>query len=517
MRPMLSTRPIAVLALVALLALLLVPFVPAGTGKVARADGDDKEWAESSKALEAAVAAKDAESLRSAIGRVAKDNSERAVKALLVAVFAARELDVYEALMDALGCMNDPKAIAFMVKQSRDFKAWAVRYLLVEALGSIDTPEAKRALVGAFEDKHESVQVVAIKTAKAKRRVEAIPGLIEILEKVEKEKKQNDSRIYTEAMRALEGITGERMSAAFEWRAWWQANEGKFQPPAGGGAVAGGGEGGGGEGEHEVLTRVRERGDQEFIEKLEKGDIIVIQDSDPPVGQNGVTFDHVEQVLEELKLPYTLIERKTFGKLELKPTSIVVFNCHNHDQNKLTEADFKRVNDFVAQGGYVFTSDWELRNVVEKGVPGYIGVGTTTGEHEFPIKPGKGAEKHPYLKDVFPENPLAQARFKWKIDDLSYTVKILSSSSTGAGRVVPLVESDALAGKYGTGIVACTFRHGKGAVLHVLSHFERQRDPKGDGFALQQLLVNFVVEKQKWRKSEMDKKGKGKGGKGGKP
>ena len=37
-------------------------------------------------------------------------------------------------------------------------------------------------------------------------------------------------------------------------------------------------------------------------------------------------------------------------------------------------------------------------------------------------------------------------------------------------------------------------------MLHVLSHFQKQRDESGDGFALQQMLLNFIVEKQAFRR-----------------
>jgi len=36
-------------------------------------------------------------------------------------------------------------------------------------------------------------------------------------------------------------------------------------------------------------------------------------------------------------------------------------------------------------------------------------------------------------------------------------------------------------------------------VLHVLGHLAKQVDPRDDRFALLQLLVNFIVEKQKAR------------------
>ena len=77
-----------------------------------------------------------------------------------------------------------------------------------------------------------------------------------------------------------------------------------------------------------------------------------------------------------------------------------------------------------------------------------------------------------------------------------------------------LIESPQLAKKTGNGIVAVTFQFSSGrvatgakpkmtigSVLHVLGHFEKQKDPKSDGFALQQILLNFVLEKQEARRT----------------
>jgi len=469
--------------------LLIVAVTAAVAPSAPPAAADDSGWADAKRSLEQAVQAKDAGALKAAIAKVAKDDSERAVKALLVAAFSAQELDVYKELLAAFASMKSKEAVATTIELAREHRDWQVRYLLVEALGGMPAPEAEKALQAAFHDKHESVAGAALRAARAKPSAATVSALIEVLEKLEK--KERDGRVYGEAQRSLEAITGEKISSSFEWRSWWKVHEDGFDPKK---AAEQAGKSGGDD-MHTVLRRIDERGEKQFVDELKKGDIICVS------GQ----FDHVDAVLDHLKLPYEKVDRKDFAQkaAKLDPHSILVFNCHNHDSERFTEAEIKRLAAFVEAGGYVFTSDWELRNVIEKAFTGYIGVGRETGEHEFPILPAKAAEKHPYLRDVFPENPFARARFKWKIDNVSYTVKIGKAQA-----VISLVESAQLGQMYGSPIVACTFRHGKGAVLHVLSHFERQQDESGDGFALQQLFVNFVIEKQKWRRAEMEKRKK---------
>ena len=269
----------------------------------------------------------------------------------------------------------------------------------------------------------------------------------------------------------------------------WAENRDSFTPAA---AKEKGKEGGDGD-QHTVIRRLRERGDGHFIERLDKGDILCV----------GGVYDKVQNVVEHLGLPHTFIEREAFAKetAKLHPNSVMVFNCHDHQTARLTEDDIAKIQKFVKSGGYVFTSDWELRNVIIRAFPGYVKVGATTGEHEFKITPGAGAQNFPLLRDVFPANPFEREQFRWKIDNMSYGVVPISRE-----KVAVLVASPELGRNYGSDAVAVYFRYGHGAVLHVLSHFEKQTDPKGDGFALQQLFLNFVVEKQKWRANRKKKK-----------
>ena len=173
-------------------------------------------------------------------------------------------------------------------------------------------------------------------------------------------------------------------------------------------------------------------------------------------------------------------------------TAVIVFNCTNLEASVRGDAA-KRLQALIAEGAYVFTSDWELANVVVRAASGYVAQGKETAEHEFGIRPAPGAESHPYMQDVFPLSPYEWGQLTWKIDAMSFCVRPMHKG------VITLVQSDELKQTYGSDIVACTFRHGKGSVLHVLSHFDKQTDESGDGFALQQMLLNFIVERQKFR------------------
>jgi hypothetical protein len=423
---------------------------------------------------------KDAAGLRSAIGELGRENSDKAVKLLLKIAGAAQTLDVRESLVEAFGAQTDKKAVKALLRGAKKDKDWAVRYLVMEALPLLQEGVGEEALIAGVADKDSRVASQAMRVAAEHGVKRAIPAMIEQLEAFEK-KPSGREKVGGAALLALKELTGEQIEDAFGWRSWWKVNHDQFDPAT----VARGPNAKSGSGGATVLRRIKKRGDQKFIEKLEKGDIYCITGD----------FDHVENVLSSLKLPHTVVKRENFGKeiMNIPPTAVIIFNCAG-GETPLPAEGITRLQALIKAGAYMFTSDWELQNTVLRAVPGHIGMGATTAEHKFPIQIGPGAENHPYMRDVFPDDPFKAAQMTWQIDGASYCVK-----ANGEG-VRILVRCEELLKQYSSEIVACTFRYGKGSVLHVLSHFDKQSDASGDGFALQQMLMNFIVEKQKYRK-----------------
>ncbi|HXX94287.1 MAG TPA: hypothetical protein VEN81_11685, partial [Planctomycetota bacterium] len=149
----------------------------------------------------------------------------------------------------------------------------------------------------------------------------------------------------------------------------------------------------------------------------------------------------------------------------------------------------RNVGEFVAGGGYLFTSDWGL-SILERAVPGYVRIGGVVGPRTVTIRPKSGNELHPMLEEVFFEPSKGSSRnsrrFDWDIDSSSYAIRIEKPEAVDV-----LVESADLA-KFPP--VAVTFRVQRGRVLHVLSHFQKQATSHGD-YALQNMLLNFLVER----------------------
>jgi hypothetical protein len=213
------------------------------------------------------------------------------------------------------------------------------------------------------------------------------------------------------------------------------------------------------------------------------------------------------------------------------------------------------------EGGYLYTEDMGIIEITEQLWPQYIVSGSTEkgkdGQEEkwnsvrkkdangqwlehvtVKLVPSKGNTTHPLMRGVWqqprketdpkPEgeagepgksqerSPARALEHVWQVDDESPAIEIKDKE-----HVVPLLESKELAElDGGFPFVAVTFKPGKnsnkqatgvapggkgtgewattkgGRVLHTMSHFGHQ-DTSQDGQALQNLIVNFLLEASK--------------------
>lgn len=209
----------------------------------------------------------------------------------------------------------------------------------------------------------------------------------------------------------------------------------------------------------------------------------------------------------------------------------------------------RKLKDYVEKGGYVFTEDWGLADLLERAWPTLVRSGKYLPECEVDVSPARGNTMHPFLRGVFveqqeiikeedvqkmkekekekekkqtgttPTGPeegkepekkierqLKKAEHKWKVDDESPYIMIVDKNNV----TVLMVSKEVADRSQGNGTVAFTFgglrssgggEAGspggllgiKGCVLHILSHFGRQQQ-KVDEFATQNLLLNFLLE-----------------------
>ncbi|MEZ0227190.1 MAG: HEAT repeat domain-containing protein [Planctomycetota bacterium] len=452
--------------------------------------------------LDKAIGSRDVAGAKKALAAATSAGDAKAAATILKVALRMRDLDAHKELLDAIKGIKADDGVAKLAEQADKASSADLRYLLVEGLALQGSAAAQKAVLEALDDKEDAVQIVAARSTRHIPTVETIDKLIACLEKAEKNAKE--ASLCRELNGALAVITAENLSFALEWKGWWLTRKDSWK----GGkpeAAADEGKSGG----DTVMKRIaKERpNDAKTIERMANDDVVCVRGSS----------DTVQDVLKAIGIKHTVVPKDKFAETKLDPKSILIVNCDGNGHPAFDEAQLARIREFVDKGGYLFTSDWELVFTIEKAFPGSIAKGgesskNSKDDYKVDIKPQDG--KHPLLRDVFPLTTWDASQLSWKMDGKSFLIKLLSSD------VSVLIESNELKKRFPeTPAVAVTFwwKNGKvvkapkpggdakshtqaatgGCVLHVLSHFKHQKDKdSGDKFALQQLLLNFFLEKQ---------------------
>ena len=189
----------------------------------------------------------------------------------------------------------------------------------------------------------------------------------------------------------------------------------------------------------------------ELLDEIHAADVIVV----------GGSYDHIEQVLDAADTPYTLIEPKTIDKAKLRPDQVVFINCPGN----LNKKGLRKLESFVHVGGFLFTTDWALRHVIETAFPGFLAFNDRPTLDEV-VRIEILDREDTILQSVLDEQDDPQ----WWLEGSSYPIQILDSK-----RVRVLIQSKELKERHGEAPVFVSFDYGEGQVYHMISHFYLQR------------------------------------------
>lgn len=199
------------------------------------------------------------------------------------------------------------------------------------------------------------------------------------------------------------------------------------------------------------------------LENLGQKDLIVVQGS----------YDNIGLVLKSMGLPFTQVPPQQVSPALLKGAQFVFVNCIADAPDYVTGL----LGSFVQAGGLLMTTDWALTGVIEKafrddrGTPLYVRHnGRRTGEKKMP------GERHELvgITDFKKDDPAiagywANGEPQWWLEPSSYPIQIMDPS-----KVEVLARSEELGKRYGADPVIVRFKHGKGGVIHMISHFYLQ-------------------------------------------
>lgn len=201
-------------------------------------------------------------------------------------------------------------------------------------------------------------------------------------------------------------------------------------------------------------------------------------------------FDRIGLVLEALSLPFKQASPYELrgDKVNFEKHKVIFWNCGDALPPEFARAVAGRLERFVKSGGYLFTTDWAVAHVLNLAFPGVL---VTKGKSNLPeaivdIRPAANQLDHPLLEGVF----IRGTEGRWWLEQLAFDVRAGSTSH----EVETLIESSMLRNLYGASpIVALTFAHGRGRVLHTVGHYYQEAGNVAGAIAVHRLALNFVL------------------------
>ncbi|MHC4935124.1 MAG: hypothetical protein ACYTGJ_02785 [Planctomycetota bacterium] len=482
--------------------------------------------------------------------------------------------DSYWLILDGVAGFQHGGAFTEMGEYITRNKREPISRDLMNALRKSESKYLGRVIRRILERGTLDMQMMAVDlapNAKVRRTVDILMPYLE-----QEYAKENDGRnpptlLKKRLIMALEALTLQRFGdGVLNWVGWWNINREKGLRVL----------------RHEAenddsmtsvgpaLDPVRAR-EMIGLEEMEPGTVLVIKG---PISKRGtdINYDHIEHVLESLRIQHDVVEK---GRVEesdfrLDAYEAIFINCtqinefcqnpehtpgeytgdrlhrcvgpgpHDPMTYKMKQPALDKLKKWVERGGYLFTEDWALVEVIEPLWDSFLVSGSPLDDSNVHIRPSRGFTAHPFLRGVFvpppeidwgyddeldeddieeelaeydpsieddagdfdesrgktgletpPEEEIVEIpdpdidliRHEWKIDKESPSLSIRSK------KVEVLVVSPDLKAQVGDDAVAVTFPVKKGRVLHVLSHFGKQSSSHNEA-TLENLLINFLIE-----------------------
>lgn len=209
-------------------------------------------------------------------------------------------------------------------------------------------------------------------------------------------------------------------------------------------------------------------------------------------------FEKLEKVIPHMyACEKKIINPEEIEEYDLTQYDIVFIGCPG--ENIPTPALIK-IKDYVdLNGGYLITTDWALRTIVENLFPGFVRWNEKK-TNESIVSCQILEPNHPFLEDLVSEiqqdkwgkKGLKKDEFKWWLETKSFPIQILNSKA-----VHTLIISWEIRDNWGEAPVLVYFDHGKsgGRIIHMISHAHLQKGEAKDKYASALILTNILDEK----------------------
>ena len=194
-------------------------------------------------------------------------------------------------------------------------------------------------------------------------------------------------------------------------------------------------------------------------------------------------------------------------KITIKPNHTMKYNLNEFDivligcpGDEIPHSAFKKINEYVVfNGGWLITTDWAIRYIIEPIFPGYIRWNGKKTDDAV-VKCQILDPNHPFLDGVLTElksekwskKSAKAGEFRWWLENRSFPIEVLNPVA-----VKVLIESKEIEYKWGASPVLCYFPHGNtgGCIIHLISHAHLQKGEKKGKYASALILTNILDEK----------------------
>ncbi len=255
------------------------------------------------------------------------------------------------------------------------------------------------------------------------------------------------------------------------WEAWWKANEKRAQlvDPA-------------------AAKQRRERYGYaaQAAGVFEDLDVVVLDSRG----------DHIQRVLDQLKIAHRTTQASKLAEAALHPGAIYVSNCTGEIEPK----DALRIAWYVRAGGVLFGSCWSLTETIDRVHPGILRHFETPSEVLDDVVARAVDPTNPYLKDVF--KPDCEPMYHL---EGSHLIEVLEPE-----RCEVLIDSPQALARWGGGNLAAAFRSGHGLILDSANHFELQGLEVAPGVKTSEERIAFAFDHlgmdfETWRRTQNEK------------
>ncbi len=199
-------------------------------------------------------------------------------------------------------------------------------------------------------------------------------------------------------------------------------------------------------------------GDDAELQRIEPSEVVVVRGE----------FDRISSVLAAASVAHLAVYPHQLARCDWDRMQVLMIDC----PGRLPVAALDRIGPWVRGGGYLVTTDWAVKHVLEPVFPGRVRHnGRSTDDCVVRIQGEPASSGDPLLAGILEagREPL------WWLEEASYPIEVLD-----AVRVRVLAKSREVEERWGTGPIALTFDEGKGTVLHLLSHLYLQRSEVRD-------------------------------------